>query len=156
MKTTSRNLSAARERQAVRSHRVLNWLRAGLSYQEIADHEQISRSWVRRLVARALKQRDEDRMPDPHIMAEMQLQPALRLAGKAIIEGKLEGIDRLVKVIDRLQRYGRPLQKPVYDDDARARLMAKLNRNLQRLPPLEDPEPEKSPEQEQAVDFAGI
>jgi hypothetical protein len=144
MNSTPRDTRAARERQMLRSLRVMNLLRAGFSYAEIAEHERISRSWVRRLVARALKQRDEDRAPDPHVMAEIQLQPALRLAGKAIIEGKLEGIDRLVRVIDLLQRYGRPKAKAVYDDNARARLMAKLNRNLGHLPPRKDPELEDS------------
>jgi Homeodomain-like domain len=143
MNSTPRDARAARERQTVRSYRVMNWLRAGFSYEEIAEHERISRSWVRRIVARALKERDEDCMPDPQVMAEIQLQPALRLAGKAIIEGKLEGIDRLVKVIDRLQRFGRARKKPVYDENARARLLAKLNRNLAKLPHPQEQSPEK-------------
>jgi predicted transcriptional regulator len=145
MDAKPRATRAAGDRQAARRVRVMNWLKAGFSYEEIALHEGITRDWVRRIVKRAVKLREEDRPPDPRLMAELRLEPALRLAAKAIIENKLEGIDRLVKVIDRMQRYGRPHQKPVYDENARAKLMAKLNRNLGHLVRREEAEPENSP-----------
>ena len=58
-----------------------------------------------------------------------RLQPAMRLAGEAIAEGDVTAIAPLMKVLDRLDRYQRVAKAvQVYDDEARAKLMDKINR----------------------------
>jgi hypothetical protein len=96
--------------------------------EEIAGLEDISRERVRQIVVKALKERQADRTLDRGLLAEVRLGPALRLAAKAVVEGKLEGVDRLLKVIDRLEKLQGPTPRRVYDENARAKLLAKLSR----------------------------
>jgi hypothetical protein len=74
----------------VREYRLLGWLQAGLSHQEIAGLEGISRTRVRQLAADALKAREHDLTLDPRLLAEHRLAPALRLAAKTSTEGSYE------------------------------------------------------------------
>jgi hypothetical protein len=82
---------------------------------------------VRQIVVQALKERDEDRIVDQRLLNEVRLAPALRLAAKAIIEGNLDGIAHLISVIDRLDKLPGLSRRPVYDESARAKLLAKLS-----------------------------
>jgi hypothetical protein len=77
---------------------------------------------VRHIIAEALKARRDDLPVDWRQLKEVRLAPALRLAARAIVEGKLEAIDRLARL-----RPG-PLAR-VYDENARGKLLAKLNLN---------------------------
>ena len=53
----------------------------------------------------------------------------MRLAGEAIAEGDVTAIAPLMKVLDRLDRYQRAAKAvQVYDDEARRKLMDKINR----------------------------
>jgi len=131
---------------AVRRIRIMGWLQAGLSYDEIAGHEEISRERVRQIVVEALKDMDEDRSIDRRSLNEVRLAPALRLAARAIVEGKLEGVDRLIKVIDRLEKLQGPPARRVYDENARARLLAKLDRAAKNLEASRERRPETTPE----------
>ena len=112
----------------IRQVRIMGWLQAGLSHEEIAGLEGVSRERVRQIVVQALKERQEDRSLDRGVLAEVRLTPALRLAAKAVNEGKLEGVDRLIKVIDRLEKLQGPAPRRLYDENARAKLLAKLSR----------------------------
>jgi len=120
---------ASAAQMEVRRFRVLGWLQAGLSYDEIAGQEGISRRRVREVVGEALKRWEEDQIVDRNVLNEVRMAPALRLAARAIVEGKLEGVDRLIKVIDRLDKSRKPTLHRGYDENARARLLAKLSIN---------------------------
>ncbi len=53
----------------------------------------------------------------------------MRLAGEAIAEGDVTAIAPLMKVLDRLDRYQKVAKAvQVYDDEARRKLMDKINR----------------------------
>ena len=119
---------ATAEQMRVRQYRILGWLQAGMSHAEIAGLEGVSRERVRQIVVRALKESREDRSFDRKWLAEVRLTPALRLAAKAVNEGKLEGVDRLIKVIDRLEKLQGVAPTRLYDENARAKLLAKLSR----------------------------
>ena len=134
---------ATRAEKDIRQIRIHNWLQAGFSIDEIARQERITRKWTRDLIARMLKERSQDAVAAPGALDEIRLEAALRLAAKAIIENKLEGIDRLIKVIDRLQKLRGAAKKPPYDSDARARLLAKLNLNVQRVVRMREAAAEK-------------
>jgi hypothetical protein len=97
--------------------------------------EHLSRERVRQIVRDSFTIREEDRQLDLRLLNEVRLEPAMRLAAKAIIECKLEGVDRLVKVIAAMEKYGHPKGNRVYDENARAKLMAKLNMNVEQLLP---------------------
>lgn len=137
---------ASAPQMEVRQFRILGWLQAGLSYEEIAGQEEISRERVRQIVVEALNARDEDRSVDQRLLNEVRLAPALRLAARAIVEGKLEGVDRLIKVIDRLDRFRAPKRGRVYDENARAKLLAKLSRDFTQFEEVRAEEPEDAPE----------
>jgi hypothetical protein len=124
---------ASAEQMAVRKIRVVQWLQAGLAYDEIAGLEQISRKRVRQIVVEALKAKEADLPQDRRRLNELRLTPALRLAARAINEGKLEGIDRLIKVIDRLDKCAPPAARRVHDENARRTRIAKLSLHLDRL-----------------------
>ena len=86
---------ASAPQMAVRRVRIMGWRQSGLSYEEIAGLEGITRQRVRQIVADVLKAKQADLPFDRRQLDEFRLEPALRLAAKAIIEGKLEGVDRL-------------------------------------------------------------
>ncbi len=117
-----------------RRMRILSWVQGGLSFGEIADLERMSRERIRQIVGEALKQRDADRELDPRKLNEVRLEPALRLAARRIIENKDEGVILLLRVIAALEKHGPPKSPRRYDETARARLLAKLNLNVRKLP----------------------
>ena len=57
-----------------------------------------------------------------------RLEPALRLAARAVGGGDLGAIDRLLRVLDRLDKYAAvDGAEAAYDEGAREKLLAKLN-----------------------------
>jgi hypothetical protein len=89
--------------------RVLAGLQAGLSPQEIADQEGISLPWALRNIERAVANQDPEQVEGKPLRDKSRLEPALRLA--VTCEDLLEGVDRLVKVLDRLEGFHR-LREP--------------------------------------------
>ena len=130
-----RRTRAAAHQMDARRIRILAWVQAGLSFEEIGRLEHLSRERVRQIVRESFTIREEDRQLDQRRLNEVRLEPAMRLAAKAIIECKLEGVDRLLKVIAAMEKYGHPKGNRVYDENARAKLLAKLNMNAERLFP---------------------
>jgi len=62
-----------------------------------------------------------------------RLEPALQLAARRVAEGNLMGIDRLVRVLDRIDRYGSKVQQEAESAaEIHERLMAKINHALER------------------------
>ena len=104
----------------------------GFSYEAIARQEKLSPERVRQIVAKSLE--DNGRSPVDHALVQMaRLEPALRLAARRVAEGDLKGIDRLVRVLDRLDKYGPKVQHEAETSaELHARLMAKMSSAFQR------------------------
>ncbi len=84
---------------------------------------------MRQIVRKALARRIIDEGAEHAKLQLARLQPAMRLAGEAIAEGDVTAIAPLMKVLDRLDRYQRVAKAvQVYDDEARRKLMDKINR----------------------------
>src|SRR5271169_1202077 len=56
------------------------------------------------------------------------LEPALRLAAAAVAEGRLAAIRPLIRVLDRLDKYGPVVEAAGLAAETQEPLMAKLNR----------------------------
>jgi len=107
--------------------RIMGQVRAGFSYEAIARDENLSRERIRQIVTQSLQtERGADRI-DHNRLQIARLEPALRLAARGIESGKLPAIGHLLKVLERLDKYGSVVQ--IVDNDAqgvRERLMRKL------------------------------
>ena len=84
--------------------RVLGMIRGGARYDEIAAAEGISRERVRQIVIRSLERDDFDKDEHRRVQAA-RLEPALKLALDAIAEGRIEAIDRLIRVLAAQDKY---------------------------------------------------
>ncbi len=123
--------AAARD---LRRLRILACVQAGLSFAEIGRAEGLSRERVRQIVARALDEAGSETRLDHARVQIARLEPALRLAAGAVAEGDLGAIDRLLRVLDRLDKYSAvegAEAKP--DEGARTRLLTKLNTMAERM-----------------------
>ena len=115
--------------RVLRRGRIFARLREGWAYDEIAAHERLTAERVRQIVRKALEKRIIDEGAEHAKLQLARLQPAMRLAGEAIAEGDVKAIAPLMKVLDRLDRYQRAAKAvQVYDDEARRKLMDKINR----------------------------
>ena len=84
---------------------------------------------IRQIVREALEKRLLDEETDHAKLQLARLRPAMRIAGEAVADGHIKAIDPLLKVLDRLDRYQRTAKvNQVYDDEARKKLLDKLNR----------------------------
>src|ERR1700735_5827059 len=112
-------------------------LREGWAYDEIAGEEQFSAERVRQIVAEVLNKRVIDRGEDhAHLQLE-RLMPALRVVGEAIGGGELKAVGPLIKVIDRLDKHqDTVVAKHSYGPEERQRLLDRVNRLVDNLPPL--------------------
>jgi hypothetical protein len=123
--------AAARD---LRRLRILASVQAGLSFAQIGRAEGLSRERVRQIVAKALDEAGSETKLDHARVQIARLEPALRLAANAVSEGDLGAIDRLLRVLDRLDKYSAvegAEAKP--DEGARTRLLTKLNTMAQRM-----------------------
>jgi hypothetical protein len=119
---------AARAR-VLRRGRIFVRLREGWAYDEIAQDEGVTAERVRQIVRGALEKRLLDEETDHAKLQLARLQPALRIAAETVADGHVNAINPLLKVLDRLDRYQRTAKvNQVYDDEARKKLMDKLNR----------------------------
>src|SRR5208283_4649692 len=115
--------------RVLRRGRIFARLREGWAYDEIAREEQLTPERIRQIVREALEKRIVDDGTDHAKLQLARLQPAIRLAGEAVADGHVEAIAPLLKVLDRLDRYQRVANvAQVYDDEARQKLMDKINR----------------------------
>jgi hypothetical protein len=115
----------------LRRGRIFARLREGWAYDEIASQERLTAERVRQIVWQALDRRIIDEGAEHAKLHLARLQPAMRLAGEAIADGDgdVKAIAPLMKVLDRLDRYQRVANAvQVYDDEARRKLMDKINR----------------------------
>ena len=111
-----------------RAQRIFARLRDGWAYDEIGREEGISGERVRQIVQEVLDKRVIDRGDDYAHVQLARLAPALRATAQAVKRGDLKAVGPFLKVLDRLDKYHTAFaQKYVYDDDARERLLAKIN-----------------------------
>ena len=136
---------STRARKAARGPQILAALLAGLSVDEGARSERLSPKRVEKSLRDELRRRWT---PPPEDYARLQIARLERTSGKLAAkaeEGDPRAIGLLIRVADRLDRY-HGFSKfmptiPVYDERARERLLAKLDRAAARLLPREPVEP---------------
>src|SRR6202046_3854080 len=117
-----------------RRRRVFARLREGFTYDEIANEEGVSPSRIRQSVAQELQKRAVDSGADHAKLQLDRLAPAVQLAAEAIAAGDISAITPYLKALDRLDRYQVVASaNQVYDDEARKKLMDKINRLAENL-----------------------
>jgi hypothetical protein len=84
---------------------------------------------IRQVVAAVLQRRSVDSGADHAKLQLDRLAPVMQLAAEAVAAGDVTAIAPYLKVLDRLDRYQTVAgAHQAYDDDARKKLMDKLNR----------------------------
>jgi hypothetical protein len=112
-----------------RRRRIFAQLREGFTYDEIAAEEGVSVSRIRQIVSQELQQRAVDSGAEHAKLQLDRLAPAVRLGAKGIASGDLSAISPYLKALDRLDRYQTVVgAEQAYDEDARKKLMEKINR----------------------------
>jgi predicted transcriptional regulator len=112
-----------------RRRRVFARLREGFTYDEIANEEGVSSSRIRQIVSEELQKRAVDSGADHAKLQLDRLAPAVQLAAEAIAAGDISAIPPYLKALDRLDRYQSVAGvHQVYDDEARKKLIDKINR----------------------------
>ena len=112
-----------------RRRRIFASLREGFTYDEIAADEGVSPSRVRQIVSQELQQRAVDSGAEHAKLQLDRLAPAIQLAAEAMAAGDISAITPYLKALDRLDRYQTVANaNQVYDDEARKKLMDKINR----------------------------
>jgi phosphopantothenate synthetase len=115
--------------RVLRRGRIFARLREGCAYDEIAREEQLTTERIRQIVREALARRIVEDETDHAKLQLARLSQAMQIASMAVADGDVKAIPPLVKVLDRLDRYQRAAKvNAVYDDEARKRLMDKINR----------------------------
>ena len=136
----------------LRRARIFARLREGWAYDEIAREEKLTPQRIRQIVTEALRQRPVDVDTDHAKLQLARLAPALKVACEAVEAGEIRAINPLLRVLDKLDRYQKSaqvLQK--YDDEARQKLMDKINRVAANLMSKRDELPQ-APESPDAVE----
>jgi hypothetical protein len=112
-----------------RRRRVFAQLREGFTYEEIAADESVSASRIRQIVSQELEQRGVDSGAEHAKLQLDRLAPAIRLAAQGIAAGDISAITPYLKALDRLDRYQVVASaNQAYDDEARKKLLDKINR----------------------------
>src|ERR1700679_1841495 len=112
-----------------RRKRIFARLREGASYEEIAGEEAGSRERIRQIVSEVLQKRAVDSGADHAKLQLDRLAPVMQLAAEAIAAGDVTAITPYLKVLDRLDRYQSVAgANQAYDDEARKKLLDKINR----------------------------
>ncbi len=119
---------------AFRLRRIFIKLREGFTYDEIAAEEGVSPARVRQIVSEELKQRTVDSGTEHAKLQLERLAPALQLGAAAIAAGDVSAISPYLRAIDRLDRYQTVAGvNERYDDEARQKLLDKINRVVENL-----------------------
>ena len=117
-----------------RRRRIFAQLREGFTYDEIAAEEGVSVSRIRQIVAGELKQRAVDSGAEHAKLQLDRLAPAVQLGAQGIASGDLAAISPYLKALDRLDRYQTVASaNQVYDDEARKKLLDRVNRIAENL-----------------------
>jgi hypothetical protein len=118
-----------------RRRRISAKLREGFTYDdEIAAEEGVSASRVRQIVSQELQQRGVDSGAEHAKLQLDRLAPAIQLAAEGMAAGDISGIMPYLRALDRLDRYQVVASaNQAYDDEARKKLMDKINRLANNL-----------------------
>jgi hypothetical protein len=117
-----------------RRRRIFARLREGWTYEEIANGEGVSITRIRQIVSAELQHRAVDSGAEHAKLQLERLVPAIQLAAEAIAAGDVSAIMPYLKALDRLDRYQTVASaEQVYDDEARKKLMDKINRLADNL-----------------------
>jgi hypothetical protein len=112
-----------------RRRRVFARLREGFTYEEIANEEGVTITRIRQIVSAELQQRAVDSGADHAKLQLERLSSVMQLAAEAVAAGDVTAITPYLKVLDRLDRYQTVASaNQVYDDEARKKLLDKINR----------------------------
>jgi len=118
----------------LRRQRIFARLREGLGYEEIAAEEGVSLRRIRQIVSEVLQKRAVDSGAEHAKLQLDRLAPAVQLGAEAIAAGDVSAITPYLKALDRLDRYQSvAVANQAYDDDARRRLLEKINRMAENL-----------------------
>jgi hypothetical protein len=136
------------EERISRRRRIFARMREGWAYDEIAREEGVTSERIRQIVSEVLQKRAVDNGADHAKLQLARLAPVMKLAGEAVAAGDVTAITQYLKVLDRLDRYQTvACANQVYDDQARQKLMDKINRVAAALgydkpatPPEEQPQ----------------
>ena len=112
-----------------RRRRVFARLREGFTYEEIANEEGVTITRIRQIVSAELHQRAVDSGADHAKLQLERLASVMQLAAEAVAAGDVTAITPYLKVLDRLDRYQTVASaNQAYDDEARKKLLDKINR----------------------------
>src|ERR1700727_850471 len=112
-----------------RRRRIFAGLRERCTDDEIAADEGVSPSRIRQIVSKELQQRGVDSGAEHAKLQLDRLAPAVQIGAEAIAAGDVSAISPYLKALDRLDRYQTVASaNQVYDDEARKKLMDKINR----------------------------
>ena len=103
--STSRARLAARRAKAAQDVKVMNLLTAGVSVAEIALREGVPLRRMRERIQAMVARRA---METPAGFVQLQvarLSDALMVAHAAMMEGNLQGLDRVLRIVRELERY---------------------------------------------------
>ena len=122
-----------------RRRRIFASLPEGFTYDEIAADEGVSPSRIRQTVSKELEQRGVDSGAEHAKLQLDRLAPAIQLAAEAMAAGDISAIPPYLKALDRLDRCQTVASAiQVYDDEARKKLMEKINRMAENFGINED------------------
>jgi len=115
--------------KVLRRRRIFARLREGWVYEEIAAAEGLTATRIRQIVSEVLQKRVVDSRADHANLQLDRLTPAIQLGAEAIAAGDVSAISPYLKALDRLDRYQTVVgANQGYNDEARKKLMAKINR----------------------------
>ena len=118
----------------LRRRRIFARLREGLAYDEIAMEEGVTATQIRQIVSEVLQKRAIDSGADHAKLQLDRLAPAVQLGAEAIAAGDISAITPYLKALDRLDRYQSvAVANQTYDDEARKKLMERINRMADNL-----------------------
>ena len=115
--------------RVLRRGRIFARLRDGWAYDDIAREERLTAERVRQIVTEALRRRTVDDGSDHAKLQLARLAPAMRRLGDAVAGGDVKAVAPLLKVLNQFDRYQKVASaNQVYDDEAREKLLNKINR----------------------------
>jgi hypothetical protein len=142
MDTPARPRVTAADR-ARRRLRIFTRMQEGWSYEAIAEEEKLSRERIRQIVKQSLDRREVDPSADYLRLQIARLDPALRLAAAKVAAGDLRAIDRLLRVLDRMDKYQSAFDEQIEEEAAPEAI--ETYEEDERLVGEEDPEQEPEP-----------
>lgn len=120
--------------RVMRRGRIFARMREGWSYDEIARDEGLTAERIRQIVSEVLQKRKVDTEADHAKLQLARLERVMHFASEALARGDMGVGSLYLKTLDRLDRYQKTAKAAeTYDDEARERLLAKLNQVAERL-----------------------